>query len=86
MNLYVIKDKVAEKNGPVFQAENDGVAIRSYSKLIKETEFKDDYSLVCIASYDSDTLMVKPDVREVHVETVMDIKAIRNAFTPKEVK
>lgn len=57
-NLYVIYDKVAEESGPVYQAVNDGVAVRQFKSTIEKipSSLRDEYQLVCIGMYDSKTL------------------------------
>ena len=36
MNLYVIYDRVAQESGPVFEAKNDGIAVRQMRNLLSE--------------------------------------------------
>lgn len=36
LKLYAIVDTVAEEYGPLFQAKNDGVAIRNFQALLHE--------------------------------------------------
>lgn len=36
MNLYIVRDYVAEKNGPTFEAVNDAVAIRATKKMLEQ--------------------------------------------------
>lgn len=45
MRIYVIKDTVAEECGPLFEAKNDAVAIRSFENLRKNQPNPDDFSL-----------------------------------------
>lgn len=55
--LYTIRDTVAEENGPVFTAKNDGVALRQFKEIL--TSIKNDpeeYKLYCIGYWDSDDL------------------------------
>lgn len=54
MKLYVIRDKVAEESGPVFEAKNDGVAWRKYQELLSQSQFSGDYELRYIGSVDHD--------------------------------
>lgn len=46
--LYVIEDKVAEQFGPVFEALNDGVALRQFRIALEKSSFVSDFSLICI--------------------------------------
>ena len=57
-NIYTINDAVAEDSGPIFQAKNNGVAIRQYSDLIKSVDKRliNDYSLWCLGTYDSESM------------------------------
>lgn len=52
-NLYSIRDNVAEDFGPLFQAINDGVAQRFFSKTADGVTHPDDYSLYRVGSWDS---------------------------------
>lgn len=51
--LYTIYDKTAERSGPLFQAVNDGVAIRNTVLILKDTLFPEDYVLYRIGIYDT---------------------------------
>jgi hypothetical protein len=42
MYLYSIFDKVAEEFGPLFEAKNDGVALRNYFQLVKNSAIDGD--------------------------------------------
>jgi len=53
--LYSINDRVAGEFGPVFQAVNDGVAIRNYKNLLKEAQSVEDYSLFYLGTFDTQT-------------------------------
>jgi len=46
VNLYVIKDKVADELGPIFEAKNDAVAARNYRSVLKKAAFPTDYILL----------------------------------------
>lgn len=50
--IYVIYDKMADDNGPVFQAVNDAVAIREFSQLLENTKYPEDFELLCVAEID----------------------------------
>jgi len=54
--LYCIRDRVAEDSGPIFQAVNDAVAARSYRAFMAQNQVEEDeYSLLCIGTFDSGT-------------------------------
>ncbi len=65
--LYTIFDNVAVECGPIFQAKNLLVASRYVNQMIKDTHINpSDYELVCLGSFDSETLEFKvfsPDER-----------------------
>ena len=55
--LYTIRDTVAEENGPVFTAKNDGVALRQYRDVLNAIQNDpDEYKLYCIGSWDTNDL------------------------------
>ena len=60
MNMYMIYDNAAEEAGPVFEAKNDTIAIRNYTKLLKDTEFADDFELYRVGYVDRTTMEVAP--------------------------
>lgn len=51
-NVYTIRDVVANESGPLFEAKNDGVAVRQFDRLVKDLDHKDEYVLLCVAAYD----------------------------------
>lgn len=55
VNVYVIYDKVAEESGPMFQAPNDGIALRMTCNTLLPLPqtLEDDYRLLQIAEYDT---------------------------------
>lgn len=58
MSLYVIRDKIADECGPVFQAKNDGVARRSVFKYLENVSEvdRDGYSLMRIGGWDNESM------------------------------
>lgn len=52
LNVYVIYDKVAEEAGPLFEAPNDAVAVRSATATIKTAYDPSDYQLLCVGEVD----------------------------------
>jgi len=59
MNLYVIFDKIAKESGPIFEAKNDGVALRNYRSLLeKEKINQNEYSLHLLGRYEHSTMSV----------------------------
>lgn len=57
-NLYTIKDTVAEEAGPVFQAINDGVAIRRTIQLLIDVPDSEEYKLYRVGTFDSFSMSV----------------------------
>lgn len=52
MNLYSIRDQVAEQFGPVFVAINDGVATRQFADVLKNIEYPAEYDLYILGKFD----------------------------------
>lgn len=59
-NLYVIYDKTAEEAGPIFQAVNNGVALRQVVNVLKPlpASLRDEYKLVKVGEFDTLTMKV----------------------------
>lgn len=55
--LYVIRDKVAAESGPIFEAKNDGLALRQYSYLMANQKGASpgDFELRCLGTIDHET-------------------------------
>ena len=51
IGLYSVKDAVAEEFGPVFMAVNDGVALRSFRKLIHDVPEPQEYELYSVGAF-----------------------------------
>lgn len=56
--LYTILDRVAEESGPVFEACNDGVALRNFKNLLDKVPpyQQGEYRLYKIGSFDNNTM------------------------------
>lgn len=72
-NLYVIYDRVAEESGPIFEAQNDGIANRRFQALLAEQthEWFDalDFLLFHLGDIDKTTNIIYPlPPREVHIK------------------
>ena len=59
IGLYSVKDVVAEEFGPVFMAVNDGVALRSFSKLIQDVPEPQEYELYSVGVFKPDSGRIK---------------------------
>lgn len=81
-SLYIIFDRVAEESGPVFNAVNDGVAMRSYRHLVKDMDPTGqlEYRLYRIGHFDTQTLELTVEVSPV------EIVAPRPAMEPEVAK
>lgn len=51
MNLYAIFDKVAECSGPIFEAINDGVAMRMARHTLSGVEEEKDFVLLRLGTF-----------------------------------
>lgn len=58
--MYVLFDKIAQESGPIFEAKNDGVAIRNYKGFLssKESLFDNEFELVKIGEIDKETNII----------------------------
>lgn len=58
--VYVIYDKVAEESGPMFEAVNDGIALRQACNVLKPlpNTLVEDYQLVKIGEYDTKDMQI----------------------------
>ncbi len=63
VNIYTIYDKVACEAGPIFQAKNDGVALRCFMTLMKDTPnvVPSDYDVYCLGEFDTDSRSFVPE-------------------------
>jgi len=53
--LYVLRDLIAECSGPIFEARNNGVAIRKYNELLKDNPYPAEYDLIHIGTINHET-------------------------------
>lgn len=58
--LYSIKDVVADEFGPIYEAVNDGVAIRNFSKILQEVTYPEDFELYKVGEFDVKTGEIMP--------------------------
>lgn len=64
--LYVINDLIAEISGPIFEARNDGVALRGYLEFQAKNKVPaDEIELYCVGQIDHETNAVYPELRHV---------------------
>ena len=63
VNIYTIYDKVACESGPIFQAKNDGVALRCFMSLMKDTPSVNptDYDVYCLGEFDTENRSFVPE-------------------------
>nr|WAE43840.1 MAG: nonstructural protein [Microviridae sp.] len=54
-NLYVIYDCVAQESGQVFEARNDGVALRAYGQAMTNCSNPPDHTLLLVGNIEHDT-------------------------------
>lgn len=60
LNVYVIRDKVAEQCGPVYTAENDGVAARGFRQAMLKVSDPLDFQLLKVGEFDTFTGKLDP--------------------------
>lgn len=61
MGLYAIYDSRAQDFGPVFMAVNDQVAQRQFSMMKIEPQFRDEFEVFYLGSYNSETGIIVPN-------------------------
>lgn len=61
MNIYTIKDRLAEEAGDLFIAVNDAVAKRNFRSAMKRAISPDEYQLIRLGTYDQKTLKIVVD-------------------------
>lgn len=56
--LYTILDRVAEECGPIFEACNDGVALRNFKNLLDKVPpyQKSEYRIYKVGTFDNKTM------------------------------
>lgn len=72
--LYVVKDKVAEESGPVFEAVNNGVALRHYQNMLRESSTPNDYLLLKVGCINHATNIVTACKPELIMAKVSDVE------------
>lgn len=71
--LYVIYDGVAEESGPVFEAKNDGIALRNFERTVADSPYREDYSLVCVGSIEHNTSIIEAYIVPVEVNAKLSM-------------
>jgi len=67
--IYVMYDRVAQESGPVWEAKNDGVAVRGFNQMLEKSRVPpEEYRLLRVASMDKETNEVTPVSPAVEVE------------------
>ena len=59
-NVYTVEDVVAEDTAPVFEARNDGVAIRQFKDLLTKVPNPEEYVLWQVGRMDHDKKRIAP--------------------------
>lgn len=54
-NIYTIYDNKAKECGDLITAKNDDVAIRMFQQAISKSPYPEDFQLLTVAHYDSET-------------------------------
>ena len=53
MRIYVIYDVVAQQGSNLFEAKNDAVALRQFNRLVKDSDFAQEFQLWYLGDYDA---------------------------------
>nr|WAE43365.1 MAG: nonstructural protein [Microviridae sp.] len=59
MRLYVMYDSVANEAGPIYEAKNRGVALRSYQQAMLKCDHPTEFLLYEIGTFDHESLDLK---------------------------
>ena len=56
--VYTVYDELARRAGPLFEALNDAVALRSYRRLMEDNPrmSRDEFRLYCVAEWEPETM------------------------------
>ena len=76
MYIYTIYDRVAQEAGPIFEAKNDAVALRSAEQLLERSE-RSDFAVYRLGQFDRETMQLS-------VESVPRQIDIADEFNTKE--
>lgn len=55
LNMYTLRDIVAEDSAPIFCAKNDMTAVRSACHALRQVDNPEEYQLFRVGSFDTDT-------------------------------
>lgn len=82
-NLYTLKDLVAEECAPIFEANNDGVAMRMFQHTAIEQQIPhDDFRLIRIGRIDKTTGEIIPETpSEVIINVNMDLETFETELS-----
>ena len=78
VNLYAVFDKTAEECGPIFEAKNDGLAVRFFKKKLESVDpgLVEEFQLLQVGTLDHDKCLVEsldiPELVEVTVNTEVE--------------
>lgn len=78
LGLYTVYDIIAQEAGPVYEAVNNGVALRNYNSMLEKLDesVRGEYKLYMIGSRDTNTMKIIPiDPQEITVGTVFEAKS-----------
>lgn len=74
MQIYVVVDRVAEESGPLFEARNDGVALRNLNLMLQKVEGAGprDFILLRLGSINHNTNEIIQEAVPVVVDQVVE--------------
>jgi len=75
--LFTVYDSVAEDYGPIFEAKNEVVAVRSFKQMLQNPNNPvviEDFLLYYLGEYDHDTAVIELASKPTIVVTGADVK------------
>ncbi len=76
MRIYVVMDETAKESGPIYEAKNDGVALRNFKNLMSKTQDPSEFILLYLGEIDHEKneiqVVVDPETVNVTLETEVE--------------
>lgn len=75
--MYVVYDYVAQTSGPIFEARNDGVALRNFAEYLSKVPdlYREEQELFCVGQINHDNQVIDTwpfQTIKAHVNTETD--------------
>jgi len=76
VNLYAVRDRIAEETGPIFMAKNDAIALRQTQQLLRSEQVTDpeDFELWMVGTYDTELMDIQKNLFEVVVPKITEVE------------